>query len=678
MIFPNLKNEKILGIDIETYDPYLLDRGPGAPRNEGYILGVSIGTEDSGWYFPLNHIDTHNNVDRKKFIMWLKELFDTPRTWIGANIVYDLIWIYSELKIEISKQSKIRDVQTIETLICSPENLKLETLSNKYLNESKDEEWIFNEAIKLGIILESEFDDYKKDLKAGINAKVVPNKVKSSLHLMTGESVKKYAEKDANLPVRIYSKQLPLINEQDVHRVVDLESRLIPVLTHMYIKGVKFDVEKAIRRSDTCKKEINKLNKELFNEVGFEFNPSSPDDLIKVAESRGWKIELTPKSGKIKTSEDYIMSHGDPIGNIIQRISKLEHTNSLFFEGCLNKAGSGRLHTTYYAVPSEFGGTRTGRLSSSNPNLQNIATENDDPILSVRDLFLPDEDSLWGCFDYSQQEYRLLIHFCYALKPFFKNYRIHNIQSVIESINHAQSIYINDPNTDFHDFVRDTVNAALFKSGSSMVLDRKPIKNLNFMSIYGGGKKKTQMMLGVSKELAEEIATTYHSNAPYVKAIQKVTDEESSKRGFIKTISGRKCRFTNYEPREFPKQDENGDYIFWKPYPLDKAVEVYKGKPLKRAGTYRALNYLIQGSGGDIMKQAMVNLYENHGIIPHLTVHDEIDLSLPLDESARYNIINNVLQAMEDELDFPLNVPMKCDIEVGTNWLNIEKIKRSP
>ena len=673
-MFPNLSKEKIIGIDIETYDPFLLDKGPGARRGEGYILGVSIGTADKGWYFGLNHIDTQNNVKRDKFTKWLGDLFNTPGIeWVGANIYYDLLWLRSELGLKVSKKSMCVDVQAIETCLCSPDNVKLNTLAKKYLNEEKDEDWLYEIATKIGVITRDEFLEHKTKRESGQNAKTIGNKVKSSLYLMTYTDVQAYAETDACLPVRIYEKQKPLIVEQKAEKVVNLESRLIPALVEMFYLGVKFDVEKAKQRSQKINETASK-KKEIINKLyGREINTNSPDEVMEIALDRGWDIVLTEKSGKLTMSEDYLKNQNDEVANAIIEINHLTDIKSKFFDGLVNKAPLGRLHTSYFATKQEFGGTRTGRLSSANPNLQNISTENEDPLTMVRDLFLPDT-GVWGCIDYSQQEYRLLVHYCYALKGMYKNYwKIKDVESAIRSTEKAYNAYIEDPATDFHKYVQDNINNVFAEKGISYRLtERKPVKNINFMGVYGGGKTKTKEMLGLDSKTAGLVYDTYHEASPYIKAIQVVTDTEAQKRGYISTISGRRSRFELWEPQEFPGQDEKGNYKFWKAYPLPEALEKYKGKPLKRSGTYKALNYLIQGSGAEVMKEAIVNLYEKYDLIPHLTVHDELNFSLPDNEKDRAEMSKIILDTMQNSEMFHISIPMLCDIEMGTNWHDIK------
>ena len=166
------------------------------------------------------------------------------------------------------------------------------------------------------------------------------------------------------------------------------------------------------------------------------------------------------------------------------------------------------------------------------------------------------------------------------------------------------------------------------------------------------GKNKLQAELGVSKEDAEDLFRTYHDKVPFVKQLMDKASNRAQDRGQIRTLLGRLCRFHLWEPNSFGMH---------KAMPHEEALQEH-GPGIKRAFTYKALNKLIQGSAADMTKKAMVDLYKE-GIIPHIQVHDELDISV--DGNA-----DKIKEIMESAVE--LEVPNKVDYESGPNWGNIK------
>jgi DNA polymerase-1 len=204
--------------------------------------------------------------------------------------------------------------------------------------------------------------------------------------------------------------------------------------------------------------------------------------------------------------------------------------------------------------------------------------------------------------------------------------------------------YNEDPNTDFHSMVAEMAG-----------IPRKQAKTINLGLMYGMGVGKMSDQLGISKEEAKKLVNQYHQRVPFVKSLMngvtnRLNDKASS--GSVRSILGRKCRFDLWEPDTFEMN---------KALPYKEAVSEYGDTcRLKRAYTYKALNRLIQASAADMTKKAMVDIYET-GKVPLIQIHDEIALSVQDSEEAlRYSRI------MEQAV--PLEVPNKCDIEIGSSW----------
>ena len=270
----------------------------------------------------------------------------------------------------------------------------------------------------------------------------------------------------------------------------------------------------------------------------------------------------------------------------------------------------------------------TGRFSYANPNLQQIPARNKELGPRIRSLFIPEKECRWGCFDYNQQEPRLVVHYA----------ALQNLYGVDEVLNAYKS-----GDADFHSIVADMAE-----------IPRYQAKTINLGLFYGMGKNKLQAELGVSKEKAEELFRQYHGKVPFVKQLMDAVMRRSQDSGKIRTLLGRLCRFHLWEPNYFG---------IHKALPHEEALKEH-GPGIKRAYTYKALNKLIQGSAADMTKKAMLELYKA-GIIPHIQVHDELDISVKDDKQAK-----QIVEIMESAVE--LEVPNKVDYESGPNWGSIK------
>jgi len=201
----------------------------------------------------------------------------------------------------------------------------------------------------------------------------------------------------------------------------------------------------------------------------------------------------------------------------------------------------------------------------------------------------------------------------------------------------------NDGDADFHDIVADMAE-----------IPRSQAKTINLGLFYGMGKNKLQAELGVSKDKADSLFKQYHNRVPFVKQLMDNVMQRAQNSGRVRTLLGRLCRFHLWEPNQFG---------IHKALPHDAALMEH-GPGIKRAYTYKALNKLIQGSAADMTKKAMLELYKE-GIIPHIQVHDELDISVK--DSAHAEKIKNIMEKAVN-----LEVPNKVDYESGPNWGTIK------
>jgi DNA polymerase I-like protein with 3'-5' exonuclease and polymerase domains len=313
---------------------------------------------------------------------------------------------------------------------------------------------------------------------------------------------------------------------------------------------------------------------------------------------------------------------------MIANAREINKAHTTFIDSILRYEHKGRIHAEINQLRSQTGGTVTGRFSYQNPNLQQIPARNKDLGPKIRSLFIPEEGCKWGCFDYNQQEPRLVVHYASL-------YKLPSVYEVVDS-------YSDNVKSDFHQTVADMAD-----------IPRSQAKTINLGLFYGMGKAKLQAELGVTKEKAADLFNTYHGKVPFVKQLMEKASNRAQDRGQIRTLLGRLCRFHLWEPNSFGMH---------KAMPHEEALQEH-GPGIRRAYTYKALNKLIQGSAADMTKKSMLELYKE-GIIPHIQIHDELDISITNDEKAK-----KIIEIMENAVT--LEVPNKVDYEFGSNWGDI-------
>jgi DNA polymerase I-like protein with 3'-5' exonuclease and polymerase domains len=596
-ILPDLSSASRIAVDLETKDPNLRVSGPGWATGDGHVTGIAIATDGWSGYLPIRH-EGGGNLDAGFVFRWLNKSLSTNCDKIFHNALYDVGWLRRE---GITLNGKIQD-----TVIAAPlidENRRqysLNSLGLDYCKEVKDET-LLTEAAK----------SYGVDPKA-------------EMYKLPAKFVGEYAEQDAVLTLKLWDKLKKLLETQKLEPIYELESSLIPLLVEMRWRGVRVDVNKAEETVAKLKQQEKDCIKQIKYKYGVDVDVWASASVAKAFDKAGLTYPRTQKTNAPSFTGKWLegLDHGLP--KLVVEARKLQKIRSAFIENMiLEHSHNGRIHGQMHPLRGDSGGTVSGRFSYSTPNLQQVPAR--DPILGplVRGLFLPEEDHVWGAYDYSQQEPRLTVH--YASKM--------NLPGSDEAV----SAYRHD-DADFHQIVADMAGIA-----------RKDAKVINLSLSYGMGKNKLIQALGINELEAEALFNNYHSKVPFIKELTLSCSRRAENVGEITTLLGRKCRFDMYEARNEKTQ----------PLPMDKAIEEY-GQNIRRAFTYRAFNRLIQGSAADMTKQAMLDLWKE-GIVPHIQVHDELDISVKNKEESR-----KIVEIMETCVD--LNVPSKVDAEIGDTW----------
>ena len=603
-VFPQFSETETIAVDLETYDPHLMTCGPGWATGRGHIVGIGIATDGWKGYFPIRH-QGGGNLDENVVLRWLKNtLASEKREVIFHNALYDVGWLRRE---GVHVGGKILD-----TIVAAPlvnENrysYSLDNLGEFYCNEKKDESLLQNAALSFGV------------------------NPKSEMYKLPSKFVGPYGEQDAALTLKLWKKLKIEIEEQGLEKILDMECRLIPLLLEMRWRGVRVDEEKAETVSKKLSLQEQKIQVEIKRKYGAEVNLWANASLEGVFEKNKIWFPRTAK-GMASFQRDWLEGHEHELPQLIVKARKLNKARTTFIDKMIkDHSFNGRIHAEAHAMRNDRGGTVSGRFSYSNPNLQQVPARDPEIGSLIRSLFIPEEGCQWGVFDYSQQEPRLTVHYADRMN--------------LTGAKDAVALYTND-NADFHQIVADMAN-----------IPRKQAKTINLGLSYGMGKEKLIKELGIDDAEAEGLFQQYHAKVPFIRALQDQCARVAMDRGYIRTFAGRRCRFNLWEDR----------YERTLPLPYDEAVEKY-GDNLKRSYTYKALNRLIQGSAADMTKLAMFGLWEE-GIVPHLQVHDEVDISIESTEQA-----NTVARIMENCVK--LSVPLLVDKELGRSWGETKEIK---
>ena len=596
--FPDLRQVDEIAIDLETRDPDLIKKGSGAIIGNGEVIGIAVATAHYKGYFPIAH-HGGGNMDRKKVLEWFQDILKTDATKIFHNAMYDVCWIRS-LGLKINGMI----VDTMIAAAVTDENrfrYDLNSLSWKYLGFGKNETALAEAAAEWGI------------------------DPKSEMYKLPSLNVGSYAERDAEATYGLWQEMKKEIISQDLESIFNLETDLFPCLVDMRFKGVRVDVEAA----HTLKKTLIKEENELLNAIEKETNVRpqiwAASSIAEVFENLKIEFDRTEKTQAPSFTKNFLQEHKHPVVNMIAKAREVNKAHTTFIDSILRYEHKGRIHAEINQLRNAGGGTVTGRFSYQNPNLQQIPARNKDLGPKIRSLFIPEEGCKWGCFDYSQQEPRLVVHYA-AL------YKLPSVYDVVDAYN-------SDANSDFHQTVADMAE-----------IPRTQAKTINLGLFYGMGKAKLQAELGVSKDKAAELFNTYHGKVPFVKQLMEKASNRAQDRGQIRTLLGRLCRFHLWEPNSFGMH---------KAMTHEDALQEH-GPGIKRAYTYKALNKLIQGSAADMTKKSMLELYKEK-IVAHIQIHDELCISIENDAQAK-----KVVEIMEQAVT--LEVPNKVDYEHGANW----------
>tara|TARA_R100001163_G_scaffold65725_1_gene64290 strand:- start:2553 stop:4445 length:1893 start_codon:yes stop_codon:yes gene_type:complete len=606
---PNIFEAKQIAVDVETRDPNIKTLGAGWARNDGEVVGYAIAVDGWSGYIPIRH-KYGGNLDERIVNKWLKKVFESPADKIMHNAQYDAGWIR---RMGFTLNGRIIDTMLISALLDENRfSYSLNALAYDHLGKVKSEKGLTEAARGFGL-----------DPKA-------------ELWKMPAMYVGPYAEGDAELTLELWNYLSGQLGKEDLWPIANLELELLPCLIDMTWRGVRVDQDKVERTRTSLLKREKDILAQIKKLVGYDIEIWAAASISKAFEALSIDYPRTEK-GAPSFTKQFLSDHKHALPQLIVQARNLNKTSGTFINTIMKHCHSdGRIHSHINQIRSDDGGTVSGRISMNNPNLQQIPARDPELGPMIRSLFLPEEGQKWAAIDFSQQEPRILVHYAYIYGK-SKGLTLDGVGEFVHG-------YRNNPDMDFHTMVAEMAQ-----------IPRKQAKTINLGLMYGMGVGKMSDQLDITLDEAKELVRQYHTRVPFVKMLMtgvqnRLNDKGSS--GSIRSLLGRKCRFDLWEPDTFAMN---------KALPYREAVQEHgETTRLKRAYTYKALNRLIQASAADMTKKAMINIYKT-GRIPLIQIHDEIAMSVKDENDAK-----NIAQMMETAVE--LEVPSKCDVEIGPDW----------
>jgi DNA polymerase I len=563
----------------------------GIDANEAELVGLSFSiAAHQGWYVPCPP-EKENTIS---LLQNFAALFnDTTKTWIGQNIKYDMLllkWYGFELA------GNLFDTMLAHYVIEPEGKRSMDMLSAKYLGY---------EPVHIEELIGKK------------------GKTQGSMKDVELEKIKDYAAEDADITLQLKNVLLPQLKEKGVEKVFyEVENPLVKVLTAMEFEGIRIDEGFLKEYSRELESDAKKAEESVYAQAGVRFNLASPKQLGEVLFE---KLQLDPKAKKTKTGqyatgEDVLqkLAAANPIVADILIFRELTKLKSTYVDALpqLINSKTGRVHTSYAQAVAV-----TGRLSSNNPNLQNIPVRTDRG-REIRKAFIPrDKDHVLISADYSQIELRIVA-------------AISGDENMCDAFRTGKDIHTATAAKVFNVEEADVTKEMRYKA-----------KSVNFGIIYGQGAFGLAENLGIPRAEAKEIIDNYKKQFPNIQKYMDDTINFAKEHGYVQTLMGRKrwladINSANFTVRGFAERN--------------------------------AINSPIQGSAADMIKLAMIKIHETFTKEKFrskmlLQVHDELVFDAHKDE---IEIIKPViLNCMQTALALPNNIPTDAELGMGDNWL---------
>ena len=574
---------KTIALDTET---------TGLDYMDTELVGISLSYQaGEAYYIPLNHDD--DSVDQLALDIVLKELRplleSSSNKIIGQNIKFDKN-VLAKYGVDIAS-IKNDTMMMSYVLDASATRHNLDALSSYYLNYKT-----------------STFEDV-----AGKGVKQI------TFDKVPIEAATNYAAEDADITLRLYEELNPrLEGEASLNKLNDeIEIPLIEVLSEMEQNGAILNSKILNSQSKDLEGRIKKLEEKAYQIAGEEFNLGSTKQLREIFfEKLKYRIIKKTPGGQPSTDEKVLAELAEEyeLPKVLLEHRTLSKLKSTYTDKLPNQVSqsTGKVHTSFHQAV-----TTTGRLSSSDPNLQNIPIRTEDG-RRIRQAFEPSKGNKFISADYSQIELRVMAH-------------MSKDEGLLEAFREGQDVHSKTASEVFDVGIKDVTSDL-----------RRNAKAINFGLIYGISAFGLGKQLGISRNLAAEYMAMYFEKYPDVKKYMESTKEFASQNGYVETLFGRRLYL----------RDIN-------------ATNAMRRQASERA----AINAPVQGTAADIMKIAMINMHkaiktQKSEAKLILQVHDELILDTPKDEIDK--IVSLVTESMMGAAN--LDVPLEIDIGIGDNW----------
>lgn len=583
--------------------------------NKDHPVGFSYKTPDGKKdYLAWGHQGGGNNVELGNFIPWFNDTFNKSGgpAIIFHNAPYD-VKMLGNIGCKIS--GRIEDTHFLAALHDELEDsFALDFLSQKYGGIKKADD-------QLNEWCAAKFGGAKTRKGQAGNYWRAPASV-----------VREYAIGDVDMTEAVHNALYPRLVDLELIDVYEMEIALIPLLYKMYLYGTRVDVPGANRLRSQLLAQKEELYAAWVKQWG-HVNYGSGPQLGPIFDMLGIPYPLTAKTKKPSITKALLETLDHPIGDQIRTMKFVDHMVNTFIDSYVLAAvrEDGCIHPEFHPLKSDEYGTVSGRFSSSGEakNLQNIPARDEEVAPLVRGMYIPWNDEMdWCKIDYSQIEYRMFGHYAGG--------------QILQA-------YIENPLIDFHQMVAGMAG-----------IPRKRAKNVNFAKLYGAGVLKAAATAGVPVEEAQVWFDAYDEKIPEAKRLADKVSRKAERTGVIRTWGGRLRRFA---PNPYLGKER-----------VSKRGFKYIDRN-RRTGTHAALNALLQGSAADLLKKSMLKIativdWEN--VYLHLTVHDELDFSIPKGEAG----IKFVKTAKELAQDYPdIRAPIIMDVEIGPDWGHVEELE---
>ena len=604
-MFPNIAN-RIIAFDTETPS---LDWHLGVQP-----FGFSISVGDDDYYWDVRK--EPNSVD------WLKRELPKAQIIIAHRAQFDAA---VSRNLGVTNIDHLFDCTMIRAALIDEHRLTydLDSLGKDYVGVGKDTD-IYAELAEL-------FGGQPTK-----NAQI-KNLVRAPVYL-----VEKYAKQDTRTALMLWHRQETLIEAEGLRKICDFERRLMPYIMRMERNGVPVDVDAAEKAMGVIAIEVNNKQKQLNDMAGFPVNFNPSGSITQLFEPKqdakgnwvlndGTVAEKT-EGGKASINAGVLRGMKHPCAGLILRLRKLTRAKDVFLaKHVLGHQVDGRVYPSINQTKNDTeGGTGTGRLSYTDPALQQMSSRDKEMAEIVRAVFIPEKDQRWMKMDWAQMDFRMFAHYL-------------NDDDILQK-------YRDNPDTDFHQVTADITG-----------LPRSPryagdanSKQINLGMVFGMGKGKLAWEMGLPYTVeinrgreffvpgpeAEVVFDTYHSSIPGVQTLLKSASNVARNRGYVRTMADRHIHFPG------------GQFV------------------------HKAGGLIFQGTAADAIKQKIMEVSDycnDRDSTLLLSVHDELGISIPDDLRILSELPELYCRFDGKVTPFTFRVPIRCDTGVGNNWYEAGK-----